>query len=132
MDSHVKTETGNVETVMYFNNTPAYLKETYGPEERRNFYMEISCKRYLVDIGRHFTRDSVQTVCSQICMPIDTGFRVKNRSNLNIDIGTRVQSWLLKKIENARSEKKRRLRVSLSCLSYLLAGWLGLAWLGLA
>ena len=65
-------------------------------------------------------------------MPIYTGCRVKIGSNLNIDIGTRVQNWLLKKTEIARSEKKRRLRGSLSCLSYLLAGWLGMAWLGMA
>ena len=50
MDSHVKTETGNVETVKYVNNTPASLKETYGPEERRNFYMKSRVK---VSVGRH-------------------------------------------------------------------------------
>ena len=59
-------------------------------------------------------------------------FSYKIRSNLNIDIGTRVQNWLRRNKKNSRSEKKRRLTVSLSCQSYLLAGWLGMAWLGMA
>ena len=50
--------------------------------------------------------------------------------NSNIDIGTRVQKRHQENAFIIINEAERRLRVSVSCLSYLLANWLGLARLG--
>ena len=64
MRSDVKTDTSNVETVKYVNNTPRSLKETYGPNRRKrveeDFTRKSRVKKYsnTVSVGG-FTRDSV-------------------------------------------------------------------------